>query len=273
MQKDRDLFVKRSRPKIVCWIEDELNLCPNIGPVFSRLTIYLKLRSVHNGVDWNELGNVGIVHRQNHRQNQDSKSALMMNVYRRFRYFLFAAAMLSLALSLSVLRPETATDDDDDNDIMRSSTVPEEAPSAQSLRLFPRKNANISLADAFQDHKTFVYFFHQRKAGGSSLRKFLLDEFIAAAGRKTARSQSYVPCNIQDCKNWDPNPRRQFMGKYRLLAGHLSFTTAAARAVYGEAQILITNFREPVSRLVSCIKYRFHTKLPNDLERMKRHSM
>ena len=123
--------------------------------------------------------------------------------------------------------------------------------------LFLPKEANVSLAESFRDNKTVVYLLHQRKAGGTSLRQFLLDEYSAVVGAQRALATSYVPCLIQACENWDPDPRRQFIGQKRLLAGHLSYTIAAARAVYGEKQVLISNFRDPIARIEACIKFRF----------------
>ena len=126
----------------------------------------------------------------------------------------------------------------------------------QSLPFLPKED-NVSLAESFRDNTTVVYLFHQRKAGGSSLRKFLFEEYAAVVGRAQANATSYVPCHVQSCQNWDPNPRQQFIGQKRLLAGHLSVTTAAARAVYGEKQVLLSNFRDPIERIESCIKFRF----------------
>lgn len=124
---------------------------------------------------------------------------------------------------------------------------------------FAPKNATISLRVALSPNSsTVVYLFHQRKAGGSTLRKYLLDFYSNLHVQPSdARATSYVPCHTQKCTDYDPNPQRQFLGEKRLLAGHLGFTIAAARAVYGEPQVLMTNFREPTSRIVSCVKYRF----------------
>ena len=132
--------------------------------------------------------------------------------------------------------------------------------------LFLPKEANVSLAESFRDNKTVVYLLHQRKAGGTSLRKFLLDEYSAVVGAQWALATSYIPCLIQACMNWDPDPRRQFIGQKRLLAGHLSYTIAAARAVYGEKQVLISNFRDPIARIESCLNFRFPQEVAEKFE-------
>ena len=144
----------------------------------------------------------------------------------------------------------------DDNFTQRKAFALEQP---QTSSPFAPKNITISLRDALAPNSsTVVYLFHQRKAGGSTLRKYLLDFYSSLHERPAAaRATSYVPCYIQTCTDYDPNPREQFLGQMRLLAAHLGFTTAAARAVYDEPQVLLTNFREPTSRIASCIKFRF----------------
>jgi hypothetical protein len=122
---------------------------------------------------------------------------------------------------------------------------------------FHPKEYNVSLQESFRDNTTAVYLFHQRKAGGQSLRKFLFDEYASVVGEARANATSYVPCLVQSCYNFEPDPRHQFIGQKRLLAAHMSVTIAAARAVYGEKHVLLSNFREPIARIESCIKFRF----------------
>lgn len=139
------------------------------------------------------------------------------------------------------------------NKTLRYSTL------INNFEIFTPKNYSQSLADAFGDDALVVYFLHQRKAGGSSIRQFLFDQYIDFhhIDIDAAKESTYIPCLSVPCRNWDPSPRSQFINTKRLLAGHLSYTTVAARAVYGEQQVLLTNFRQPLSRIISCFFFRF----------------
>ena len=107
-------------------------------------------------------------------------------------------------------------------------------------------------------------FFHQRKAGGSSVKQTLfqaaqkigLQVFIPCAGG--------VPCGTY---NFNHRPGIAYNGKkipvsreVSLFAGHFTWGEQFALARYnGERETnfaCTTNYREPISRLVSCIYFR-----------------
>ena len=124
-------------------------------------------------------------------------------------------------------------------------------------------------------------FFHQRKSGGTSWR-----HIIYQRARELARSRlesdeglknaitavlprndtlAFIPCLTHSCKLWTiPNPFIPGDEKGRnftIYAGHLhwsvihhSFPTFRRHLNLLQG---LTNFREPVSRVVSCLRYRF----------------
>ena len=142
-------------------------------------------------------------------------------------------------------------------------------------------------------------FFHQRKAGGSSWRSVIYDSAFLAAGnpqevaslhdsRRRAKIKSfpvtltrrmgqstgvYMPCYTVSCGTWQlPNAfDRPFKGvPFFIFAGH--FHWSAVRQQFGNATfqrslrkgfVGLTNFREPISRVVSCLQYRFPKRFPS----------
>jgi hypothetical protein len=118
----------------------------------------------------------------------------------------------------------------------------------------PFSNSNISL-------RSPVILFHQRKAGGSSLRRAMLHS-------ARALNQSYfipcyppVPCDTYSFKN----------NRAAIYAGHFSISEVKhlLRHVPMESEFnhrqkhnftCLTNFREPMSRVESCFYFRFRTR-------------
>jgi hypothetical protein len=125
---------------------------------------------------------------------------------------------------------------------------------------FPRgqKDPTITLRNAFLSNDTVIYFLHQRKAGGTSLRSILYESYIDVAGWDTAYRRSFVPCYSGiDCSVFElPLVEANSLGSFKLLAAHMSYHVPFARAIY-ETQVLITNMREPIARIKSCMLYRY----------------
>lgn len=118
------------------------------------------------------------------------------------------------------------------------------------------RNVTMTLDEAFTQPDVVIYFLHQRKAGGTTLRRLLFEKYVSVAGQKVAQNNSYIPCVTCDCDKYDIDVRKHFSGSLKLVAGHISYHVPAARALFHERQVLITNFREPFSRLQSCIAFR-----------------
>ena len=127
-------------------------------------------------------------------------------------------------------------------------------------RFFPRgqRDANLTLKEAFLDNDTVVYLLHQRKAGGTTLRHFLSEEYHHLVGYDVAGNSSFVPCYFGvDCEIFEfPTLEQNYHGRNKLIAGHFNYHASLARAAF-EKQVLITNFREPVARIKSCMLYRY----------------
>jgi len=123
---------------------------------------------------------------------------------------------------------------------------------------------HISLAEAFSHNETVVYFLHQRKAGGSTLRWAIFAALEDELGKEKALHTSYVPCITLGCDNYDPDVRSIFTGEVKLFAAHMSHHVPLAREQFGERQVLITNFRSPLRRIESCFNFRF----PNETRRV-----
>ena len=118
------------------------------------------------------------------------------------------------------------------------------------------QSSKVSLNSTLADNETVVYFLHQRKAAGSLLRTVLFDILADVLGEEKALQSSYVPCRTLACDNYDPDVRKFFTGEIKLYAGHISHHVPLARKQFGEKQVLITNFRRPLYRLESCLKFR-----------------
>lgn len=126
-----------------------------------------------------------------------------------------------------------------------------------------------SVSPAISTKHPFI-FFHQRKCGGSSFRATL---------RKAAAKlnlKTYIPCmDGVSCDMYSFNHLRgnqlPVSGDVAVFAGHFTWGEQHDLARWGrEANIACTtNYREPVSRIVSCLYYRhkasFGNKCINDL--------
>ena len=115
------------------------------------------------------------------------------------------------------------------------------------------KNMTMTLTHALHS-KIVVYFLHQRKCGGSTIRQYLFRQLESTKGNA---SRSYVPCFTTQCNSYDLDVRMHFLGDLSLVAGHMSYHVPIARRLFGEEQVLITNFRHPSVRIRSCLKFRF----------------
>mmetsp|Transcript_6942 Transcript_6942/g.17221 ORF Transcript_6942/g.17221 Transcript_6942/m.17221 type:complete len:393 (+) Transcript_6942:100-1278(+) len=127
------------------------------------------------------------------------------------------------------------------------------------------KNETISLQDAFTSNHTTVYFLHQRKAAGSSLRRILFNKLKDAVGKEEAFARSYMPCITTSCQEFElPIYEANYLGELKLVGGHMSYHVPFARAIYDEEgieqSVFITNFRDPLSRIKSCMFYRYPSK-------------
>ena len=95
-------------------------------------------------------------------------------------------------------------------------------------------------------------FFHQRKAGGSSIR----DTLKRAAD--TNQYDPFVPCYGHSCDIYQLPTHKP----YGLYAGHFPWGSQYVFDRLGGTHnrdkfSCLTNFREPVSRLISCVEFRF----------------
>ena len=125
---------------------------------------------------------------------------------------------------------------------------------------FPRgqKDYNMTLQEAFLNNETVIYFLHQRKAGGTSLRSILFDYYT----NFTNNHRAFVP-GYGDTSHLLfelPLVEANYMGSLKLLGAHMSYHVPFARSLYERRQVLITNFREPVARIKSCMLYRYFDK-------------
>ncbi len=118
--------------------------------------------------------------------------------------------------------------------------------------------------------KPFI-LFHQRKAGGSSLRDTLFD----AAHR--LKLPEYIPCKYRDCDIYT-FPRDSL---YAVYAGHYKWGAQSDLAKFNKTRrsqfSCATNYRHPISRIESCLYFRFeHTfqgKCLHDLDLETYHNL
>ena len=107
------------------------------------------------------------------------------------------------------------------------------------------------------------FFFHQRKAGGEGLRDSLFD------AAKLRGLKSYIICVGQNPYNGHHIPCDAYHVKFgmkdiSIYAGHLSYGEQFAiqrqdAGSHNRQNIsCTTNFREPLSRVLSCLRYRHH---------------
>ena len=113
------------------------------------------------------------------------------------------------------------------------------------------------------DPNSPFFFFHQRKAGGEGIRDSLYD------AAKLHNLKSYIICQGKHPVNGKPivcdTYHLQFgMKGVSVFAGHLSYGEqfAIQRPDSGHHDrrniSCTTNFREPISRVLSCLRYRHH---------------
>lgn len=118
----------------------------------------------------------------------------------------------------------------------------------------PKPNSNISL-------KNPVILFHQRKVGGSSLRRAMFNSARALNHSYFIPCYSPVPCDTYSFKNT----------RAAIYAGHFSISEVKhlLRHVPMESEFThrqkhnftcLTNFRDPISRVESCFYFRFMTR-------------
>jgi len=115
-----------------------------------------------------------------------------------------------------------------------------------------------------------LVFYHQRKAGGSTLRYALYHSFILNS-HGTAR-ETWMPCHTPgvDCDRYFPNADTELRDVV-LVGGHIPFgalddhvnryRSKARERPYNDTQTMsytcLTNIRHPIDRIESCVMYRF----------------
>ena len=121
-----------------------------------------------------------------------------------------------------------------------------------------QRSKTLSLRDAMKANDTTIYFLHQRKAGGTTIRQLLFNMAKEALGREEALKRVWIPCHApKKCVLFEmPLYEKNYLGHIKVAGAHMSFHTPFARSGY-EDQVLITNFREPVSRIKSCMLFRY----------------
>ena len=109
--------------------------------------------------------------------------------------------------------------------------------------------------DHIDEDNPFV-FFHQRKAGGTSIRHGLMID------SKNKHLSNYIMCySITICDDYHlPNDK-----KYAIYAGHFPWNSLIDLNRLHVNNVLnfscTTNFREPISRIKSCLYYRFSKEI------------
>ena len=110
----------------------------------------------------------------------------------------------------------------------------------------------FNITEPKPDIYTPFIFFHQRKAGGTSIRATLHN------AAKTMHISTSIICHDLPCDNYHI-PNKQ---PFSLYAGHYQWGTQYVFNRFGDGHnrdkfSCLTNFREPVSRLISCLEFRF----------------
>lgn len=112
------------------------------------------------------------------------------------------------------------------------------------------------------DHPFF--FFHQRKAGGSSIRESLYD-----VSQHVLQTAAFIPCYTADCDLYNvPSKTR-----YSIYTGHLRYGAQHDLLRFNRnistQYSCATNIRHPLHRIISCFHFRFpillQRKCLNDL--------
>ena len=139
------------------------------------------------------------------------------------------------------------------------------------------KNETMTLHDAFASNTTTIYFLHQRKAAGSAIREILYYKYQDIVGSEEAKRRSFVPCITHPSQTYElPLIDSNSLGEIKLIAAHMSYHVPFARAMFDggddddddsssvgsqHQSVFITNFREPLSRIKSCMFYRYPEKV------------
>jgi hypothetical protein len=99
--------------------------------------------------------------------------------------------------------------------------------------------------------KNPLIFYHQRKGGGSSIRQTI------ASVAKSAKFASHIPCASNVPCDYYTIPKSPVYAAY---GGHYTWPQRLNIENLTDSITCVTNFREPVSRIVSCLYYR-HMKI------------
>lgn len=124
------------------------------------------------------------------------------------------------------------------------------------------RSFSLSLTEAMANNSTTIYFLHQRKAGGSTIRTMLYRMAVNTFGKNEALKLAHIPCHApKPCARFEMGLyENNYLGSVKVVGAHMSYHTPFARAAF-EDQVLITNFREPLSRIKSCMLYRYIGKV------------
>lgn len=121
--------------------------------------------------------------------------------------------------------------------------------------LYPNELMWSTVPEVSEQHPFIL--FHQRKAGGSSLRDTL---FFAS---KLLNISSFIPCHNADCDIYN-FPRNK---PYSIYAAHFKWGVQSDLAKFNKTlrtqYSCTTNFRHPISRVESCLYFRFNKQLNN----------
>jgi hypothetical protein len=98
-------------------------------------------------------------------------------------------------------------------------------------------------------------FYHQRKAGGSTLRSLI---YKASVSIGIPERELLIPCKTHNCTMWSWNHNALNLS---VVAGHFSVASAWHTHKWGQTHRsnvrCLTNMRDPLERTVSCLFFRF----------------
>lgn len=161
-------------------------------------------------------------------------------------YFFVLAALISLLCS-----HVSSTANIPDLDISSLQTAIDEFMAIPNDQIWS-KVENVTEANPF-------FFFHQRKAGGSSIRKGLARQAVASGLSAYIACEPGVECDVYHI----PLSRA-----YAVYGGHFAWGEQNWLSRHNKEHkrnsfSCTTNFREPTSRFISCLNYRFQRQLAN----------
>ncbi len=154
-----------------------------------------------------------------------------------------------LVVLLLIMASTSISDMDFENDVLKSEKD-----------LLLSKYANYpneliwNLKNVTEDHP--LLFLHQRKAGGSSLRRTL------QLASNPLNLTYFLPCHGRSCGIYQVP--ENITNQFAIYGGHFSSSNMPNMTKLVESNTshsCLTNFREPVSRLISCIYFRHHDRL------------